>query len=154
MAPGVVAPGTTSDALVTSVDFFPTFVDLAGGTMPDGQAFDGISAVPVLRGAAPDAERAIFFHYPHYHHSVPAGAIRQGDFKLIEFFDDGHTELYNLREDIGEVHNLADDLPEKTAMMQALLAEWREQVGAVMPVTNPDFDEARRSEWGRHPDRR
>ena len=150
--PGVVAPGTISDALVTSVDLFPTFVDVAGGTMPEGQTVDGSSMVPVLRGAAPDAERALFFHYPHYHHTVPAGAIRQGDFKLIEFFDDGRTELYNLREDIGEAHDLADDLPEKTAVMQTLLAEWREQVGAAMPVANPDFDEARRSEWGRHPD--
>ncbi len=152
--PGVVAGGTTSGALATSVDLFPTFVDLAGGTMPTDQAFDGTSLEPVLRGAVPDAERALFFHYPHYHHSVPAGAIRQGDFKLIEFFDDGHTELYNLSEDIGETRNLADDLPELSAMMQRQLAEWRAQVGASMPVANPDFDEARRGEWERHPDRR
>ena len=152
--PGVVAPGGTSDALLSSVDLFPTFIDLAGGTMPEGQTFDGISMVPVLRGAVPDAERTLFFHYPHYHHTVPAGAIRQGDFKLLEFFDDGHTELYNLREDIGEAHDLAEEMPEKAAAMQTLLAEWRDEVGAAMPVANPDFDEARRNEWGRHPDSR
>ena len=152
--PGVVAGGTTSDAPATRVDLFPTFVDLAGGTMPTNQAFDGISLEPVLRGAVPDAECALFFHNAHYHHSVPAGVIRQDDFKLIEFFDNGHTELYNPSEDIGKTRNLADDLPELSAMMQRQLAEWRAQVGASMPVANPDFDEARRGEWERYPDRR
>ena len=121
--------------------------------MPEGQAFDGTSLVPLLRGDAQDADRTIFFHYPHYHHSEPAGAIRQGDFKLIEFFGDGPTELYNLRDDFGESRNLADELPETAAALQGQLAAWREEVGAAMPVVNPDFDEARRMEWGRHPDR-
>ncbi len=151
--PTGAAPGTASDALVTSVDLYPTFVDLAGGSMPEGQAFDGTSLVPLLRGDAQDADRTIFFHYPHYHHSEPAGAIRQGDFKLIEFFDDGRTELYNLHDDIGESHNLAGELSETAAGLQAQLAAWREEIGAAMPVANPDFDEARRAEWGRHPDR-
>lgn len=152
--PGAAAPGMTSDALVTSVDLYPTFVELAGGRMPEGQAFDGTSLVPLLQGGAQAAERTIFFHYPHYHHSVPAGAIRQGDFKLIEFFGDMRSELYNLRDDIGESRDLAGELPVKAAALQTQLAAWRGGIGAAMPVENPDFDETRRGEWGRHPDRR
>ena len=152
--PGAAAPGITSDALVTSIDLFPTFVELAGGRMPVGQAFDGTSLVPLLRGSAQAPGRAIFFHYPHYHHSVPAGAIRQGYFKLIEFFGDTRTELYNLRNDIGESLDLASVQPDTAAALRARLAAWRERMGAAMPVANPDFDETRRGAWGRRPDRR
>lgn len=151
--PAAIDAGTTSDALVSSVDFYPTFVDLAGGSMPDAQEFDGISLVPILQGSEPDGERALFFHYPHYHHSTPSGAIRRGDYKLIEFFEDGRVELYNLRTDMAESTVLTVELPDRAADMQDLLASWRTDIGALMPTMNPDFDESRRHEWGRHPDR-
>jgi uncharacterized sulfatase len=96
----------------------------------------------------------LYWHYPVYHHSRPAGAIREGDWKLIEFFDDDAIELYNLRDDIGEQNNLAAAHPDKARSLQQKLATWRQSVNAAMPAPNPDFDPARRQEWGRHPDRR
>ena len=84
---------------------------------------------------------------------VPAGAVRQGDWKLIEFYDDNHVELYNLADDIGEATDLAESLPEKAAALRAMLAAWREEAGALMPTVNEQFDPARRGEWGGHPDR-
>lgn len=152
--PGKITPGSTSQALISSVDFYPTFVELANGKLPDQQAFDGESFTAVIEGNATNEERAIFWHYPVYHHDVPAGAVRKGDWKLIEFYDDGHLELYNLKEDIGESNNLAEDMPKKTTELQQLLANWRTSVDARMPIPNPNFDESRRKEWGKHPDRK
>ncbi|MCA9081513.1 MAG: DUF4976 domain-containing protein, partial [Planctomycetaceae bacterium] len=113
---------------------------------PD-QPFDGLSLVPLLRDptAALDRE-AIYFHYPHYHHSTPAGAIRQGDWKLIEFFETGGVELYNLRDDLGEQHNLAAEQPQRIGQMRERLAAWRTEVSAKMPTENPDYDPARAAE--------
>lgn len=152
--PGVVKPSSTCDTPVSSVDFYPTFVEIAGAHKPAGQVLDGESLVPLLRRRGKFAERAIYWHYPFYHHSSPAGAIRQGDWKLTEFFEDGHLELYNLRKDIGEKDNLAAEHPEKASELQRKLAAWRQSINAAMPTPNPDFDPARRHEWGRHPDRR
>ena len=151
--PGVAETGATSATLMTSPDLLPTFAEIAGAALPEGQTLDGISLVPVLRGEEPDTSRAIYWHYPHYHHAAPAGAVREGDYKLIEFYDDGHLELYNLAEDVGETNNLADVMPEVAEALQAKLAAWRQDVGAEMPTPNPDFDVARRAEWGTHPDR-
>jgi uncharacterized sulfatase len=75
-----------------------------------------------------------------YHHSTPAAAIREGDYKLIEFFEDDHLELYNLSEDIGEKHNLAEAMPEKAAELRGKLRRWQESVGAEFPTPNPDYD--------------
>jgi arylsulfatase A len=148
--PGVVEPGSTCDTPVSSVDFLPTFTDIAGVT---GGRPDGESIVPLLRQSGNLSRDAIYWHYPHYHHSVPAGAIRNGDYKLIEFYDDQHVELYNLREDIGESNNLVDAMPDKASELQQQLADWRKSVGAEMPVKNPDYDPARAHEWGTHPSR-
>ncbi|MEA3337389.1 MAG: DUF4976 domain-containing protein [Chloroflexota bacterium] len=84
---------------------------------------------------------AIFWHYPHYGNQggTPGSSIRSGDYRLIEFFEDGKVELYNLREDIGEEHNLAGAEPERTAKLQAMLASWREAVAAKIPEVNPDY---------------
>ena len=152
--PGKVAAGAQSDQLISSVDFFPTFVELANGKLPAGQPLDGESFTGILRGSDPTEERAIFWHYPVYHHDVPAGAVRKGDWKLIEFFVDDHVELYNLKEDIGEQNDLAEQMPAKAEELRGLLREWRQSVNARLPVPNPDFDESRRLEWGKHPSRR
>jgi len=152
--PGVVKPGSTCGTPVTSVDFYPTFSEIAGAPRPTGQTLDGRSLLPLLRGKGRFDDRALFWHYPVYHHSSPAGAIRQGDWKLIEFFEDAAPELYNLRDDIGERNNLAANMPGKTTELHRKLAAWRQSVNAAMPTPNPDFDPARRGEWGRHPDRR
>ena len=152
-ATGVVRPGSTCAEPVTSVDFFPTLLEATGAAPSGVQPLDGESLLPLLEGKKGLGRDAIFWHYPLYHHSSPAGAVRMGDWKLIEFFEDGRLELYNLAEDIGETTNLAEQKPRRAKRMQRRLAEWRASVDAAMPTPNPDFDPDRRGEWGVHPDR-
>jgi len=145
--PGVVRPESVCDEPATTADLLPTFCDVASAPLPE-QPIDGVSLVPLLEDADATLDReAIYFHYPHYHHSRPAGAIRAGDFKLIEFFDDGSLELYNLEEDLGETKNLTAEKPGLAAKLQKQLAAWRERVGARMPTPNPRYDPARAHEW-------
>ncbi len=146
--PGVVEPGSTCTVPVSSVDFYPTLVDIAGDALPARQPLDGRSLRPLLEQRAALDRDAIYWHYPHYHHSTPAGAMRAGDWKLIEFFEDGRLELYNLVEDISESRNLAASMPARAAELREKLAAWRHGVNAAMPVTNPDYDPARAHEWG------
>jgi uncharacterized sulfatase len=149
----MVKPGTTCSEPVTSVDFYPTFLEILGAKGNPNQALDGETILPLLKQTGTLERDAIYWHYPHYHHSRPAGAIREGDYKLIEFFDDGQLELYNLKRDIGEKNNLAKTMPEKAAELQRKLAKWRKSVGAKMPTPNPDYDPARAHEWARRPRR-
>jgi len=147
--PGVVKAGTTCSVPVTSVDFYPTFLEISGAGGDSNQVLDGENILPLLRQNGSLERDAIYWHYPHYHHSRPAGAIREGYYKLIEFFEDGQLELYNLKRDIGEKNNLAETMPKKAADLQRKLAKWRQSVGAKMPTPNPDYDPARANEWGR-----
>jgi uncharacterized sulfatase len=149
--PGKIKAGQVSDAIVTSVDFYPTFAALAGISLPDEQHFDGISLLPILEGKTPDAERAIFWHYPVYHHDLPASAVRKGEWKLIHYLHNDSSVLFNLARDISETNNLLLEEKNKAAELMDLLQEWREDVDARFPVRNPDFDPERRFEWGRHP---
>jgi len=138
--PGTIAPGSKSDAYMTSPDFYPTCLEIAGlDPIPD-QHIDGMSFVPALRGE-PFERGPIYWHYPHYSNqgSTPAAAIREGDFKLIEFFEDNHVELFNLRDDIGETNNLADQMPQRAFAMQQQLEDWRVDVEALIPEPNPDY---------------
>jgi len=151
--PGRIKPGLVSEALVTSVDFFPTFLELAGGEPPKDQVLDGESIVSVLLENQSDPDRAIFWHYPVYHHGVPAGAVRKGDWKLVQNQVSGDVALYNLSSDIAESIDLKERYPDKVRKLAALLADWQKEVGAEFPVANPAFDPARRLEWGTHPDR-
>ncbi len=145
--PGIVKPASVCDTPTMTADLLPTFCAMVGAATPK-QPTDGLSIVPLLED--PDAalqRKAIYFHYPHYHHSRPAGAIRAGDWKLIEFFEEDALELYNLKDDIGEGENLADDRPDLAKRLQLLLAAWRERIGARMPTKNPKHDPARAHEW-------
>jgi uncharacterized sulfatase len=145
--PGVTPPGSVCREPTTTADLMPTFCQAAGADLPD-QPIDGTSLVPLLTGGSETLEReAIYFHYPHYHHSRPAGAIRQGDWKLIEFFDGSPPELYNLKDDLGETTNLAEKKQELARRLQNTLADWRTSVGARMPEPNPKYDPARAQEW-------
>lgn len=106
---------------------------------------DGQSLVPVLRQTGQLRRDELFWHYPHYQHyqlggATPYGAIRKGDFNLIEFFDDMRVELYNLRKDVGEQHDLAARMPDKVEELRRRLHDWREDVGAQMPTRNPSYD--------------
>ncbi len=145
--PGVVRPGSVCDVPTTTADLLPTFCQMAAAKLPE-QPIDGSSMVPLLEDPAATLNRdAIYFHYPHYHHSRPASAIRAGDWKLIEFLEDGSLELYNLEDDLGETRNLAVAKPRLAKELKEQLAAWREQVGARMPTTNPKHDPKRAREW-------
>ncbi len=145
--PGVVRPGSVCRQPTVSIDFYPTLLEMAAARPPANQVLDGVSLVPLLRQTGKPKREAIYFHYPHYHHSRPAGAIRAGQWKLIEFFDDGALELYDLQEDIGEKSNLAEKLPQKAQSLRAELRAWRESVGAKMPRKNPKYDPQRAGQW-------
>ncbi len=151
--PKGVKAGTTSHQLVSSVDFYPTFVELAGGTLPKNQVFDGESMISYLKEAPVDTNRALFWHYPVYHHDVPASVVRKGKWKLIHYLGEDRFELYNLLDDIGEKRDVSEAHATKVEELKTLLDEWRQDVGARFPTPNPDFDPAKRNEWGRHPDR-
>lgn len=151
--PGIVRSRSLCSTPVTSVDFYPTLLEIAGAAAPAGQVLDGQSLIPLLRQKDPFEDRALYWHYPHYHHSTPAGAVREGDWKLIESFETGATQLYNLRDDPGEQTDLSVVSPRTALELQIKLAQWRRSVGAAMPQINPFFDPARRHEWGAHPDR-
>jgi arylsulfatase A len=128
-------------------DIYPTLLELAGATRKEDQPQDGLSLAKALAKPAYELPRdSLFWHLPHYHHSTPAGAIRRGDWKLIEFFETGQRQLYNLRTDIGESVNLAAAEPARAEEMHRALQAWRDQVGARMPKANPDFDAARAKE--------
>ena len=145
--PGVVKAGTVCQEPATTADLMSTFCEAAGATLPE-QPIDGMSLVPLLLGSERKLDReAIYFHYPHYHHSRPAGAIRAGQWKLIEFFDGAPLELYNLKDDLGETTNLADKMPDRAENLQAMLSAWRQSVGARMPKANPKHDPKRAPEW-------
>jgi len=146
--PGTVEPGSNCSVPTSSVDFYPTLVDIAGAMPPANQVLDGVSLRPLLEQRGSLNRDAIYWHYPHYHHSTPAGAVRAGNWKLLEFFEDGRLELYNLAEDISESRNLAAARPEKAAELREMLAAWRQQVNAAMPEPNPDYDPAHAHEWG------
>jgi arylsulfatase A-like enzyme len=142
--PGVVPAGGTCDEPVISTDFYPTMLEMAGLPLQPAQHLDGRSMVPLLRQQAGSREpRAFYWHYPHYGNQggSPGGAVRLGDYKLIEFYEDNRVELYNLRDDLGERHDLAARTPEKAAELRRLLHEWRGQVGARMPTLNPNRKE-------------
>lgn len=108
--PGVTRPGSTSDWPVVSMDFYPTMLEMAGLPPRPEQHLDGVSLVPILKGGGTPERDALFWHYPHYSNQggFPGGAVRMGDWKLIERFEDGSVQLYHLKNDIGERKDLAD----------------------------------------------
>ncbi|MCK4432087.1 MAG: sulfatase [Candidatus Aminicenantes bacterium] len=137
--PGVTKPGKTCDVPVTSTDFYPTMLEMAGQPLKPEQHQDGLSMVPLLKESGTIKRDALYWHYPHYHFTTPAGAVRQGDWKLIEYYEDGRLELYNLKEDISETTNLVEKMSEKALELKKMLANWRKSVDAKMPAPNPDY---------------
>jgi len=146
--PGKITARSKCDQPVNSVDLYPTFLDLAAAKPPSDHALDGSSYVSLLfsEGRAQQSRGPLFWHFPGYlgaggdtWRTTPGGAIRSGDWKLIEFFEDGRRELYNLREDLGETQNLAAAQPEKVKELHERLVAWRKELNAPMPPPNPDF---------------
>lgn len=142
--PGVAKPGSVCSVPVSSVDFFPTILEIAGTPAPGAAQLDGVSIVPLLKQTGAPKRDALYWHYPHYSNQggKPGGAVRSGDWKLIEFYEDGRWELYNLKDDPGERHDLAALEPKRAQQLAAKLDAWRRSVGAQMMLPNPDFKAA------------
>jgi arylsulfatase A-like enzyme len=150
--PAKVKAGTRCATPVIGLDFYPTFLEIAGAEKKPGQILDGESLVPLLTGTGTLKRDAIFWHFPAYlqggkgtWRTTPAGAVRSGDWKLIEFFEDNRLELYNLADDIGEATDLAEKRPEKAKELHDRLVAWRKAVNAPVPTErNPQFDPSTR----------
>lgn len=141
--PGIKKPGSKIDVPVASIDLYPTLLELAGLPAPSGQVLDGVSMVPLLKGEQTLKRERLFWHFPCYvGKSAPASAVREGDFKLIEYFEEGgYHELYNLKSDPGEERNLAKSMPDKAAAMLKTLRAWQAETGALKPTgPNPNYD--------------
>ncbi len=140
--PGVVKSGSECPEPVVSTDFYPTMLEMAGLPPKPKQHVDGVSLVPLLEGTGTPEREALYWHYPHHHGSGnrPSGAVRAGDYKLIEWYEDGKVELYNLKEDVGEKNDLAAKMPAKADELTRMLHAWRAEVGAKMPEGEPRDD--------------
>ncbi len=139
--PGEGKAGTVCEEPVISIDMLPTLLEMAGLEDVASGGRDGVSFASAVKGEA--FERGtIYWHFPHYsNHGMqsPGGAIREGDWKLLEYFENGTVQLFNLREDIGEQNDLAGKMPEKMAELKQKLASWRASVSASMMPPNPDY---------------
>ncbi|WP_320930522.1 sulfatase [Hungatella sp.] len=140
--PGHVAPGSRCDVPVTTPDFYPTFLELAGVPQKAGIPIDGRSIVPLLAGNHMP-ERPVFWHYPHYGNQggTPAASVVLGDYKYIEFFEDGRGELYDLKADFSETNNICENMPEMAARLRMLLHGWQREVCARFPEVNEAYGE-------------
>lgn len=147
--PGIAPQGAVCAEPTITHDFYRTFVDAAGGSLPENQPNDGLSLMPLLK--RPDtvlARQSLYWHYPHYHHDRPASAVRSGDWKLIEYLDGtNETLLFHLGDDIGENTELSKQEPVRTKQLLRQLRQWRTRVVARMPVPNPHYDSSRAGEW-------
>jgi arylsulfatase A-like enzyme len=130
--PGVTKPGSVCDVPVMSLDFYPTLLEAAGTKPKSGQVVDGVSLAPLLKGEKSLPREALFWHYPHYSNQggFPGGAVRVGDWKLVERYEDGRVHLYNLRDDEGERRDLAAEQPQRVRDLRARLHQWYRKVDA------------------------
>lgn len=146
-APGITKPGSTCDVPVSGIDYYSTFLELAGVDKPAEQVDDGMSFVPLLKGETDRAiaERDLFWHYPHYGNQggEPSSIIRNGPWKLIHYFEDGRDELYNLDDDPGEQTDVVARNQEEAKELRKRLDAWLIEVGARLPVPDPEYDPAK-----------
>jgi arylsulfatase A-like enzyme len=155
--PGVTRAGSVSEVPIIGTDLYPTFMEIAGAEKPADYLLDGESIVPLLKNSGQLKRKTIFWHFPAYlqgkniedglggdrkgWRTTPAGAVRLGDYKLIEYFEYGQLELYNLAQDIGETNNLVLKMPEKVRELRQVMLAWRHSVNAPVPMEqNPDYD--------------
>lgn len=148
--PGIVQAGSTCDTPVIGVDFFPTIQDITQSQSDGNHELDGESMLPLLTQSGSLKRDSIYWHFPAYleaykksmgpWRTTPAGAIRQGDFKLIEYFEDHKLELYNLKNDIGETNDLSQSMPDVVSRLHQQLKDWRNDTGAPVPTKrNPEY---------------
>jgi len=141
--PGVTQAGSVVAEPVSSIDFYRTILEISGsvGDSKHNTEVDGLSLVPLLKNPNATLKReALCWHYPHYYPTTsPVSSIRQGDWKLLEYFEDNRVELYNLKTDISEQEDLAGQIPEKAQEMRKRLDAWHKAVNAQMPTPNPKY---------------
>jgi arylsulfatase A-like enzyme len=139
--PQKIKAGSNCDVPVTSVDFFPTFLELAGVSPSNYPEVEGESLLPLLRKKKGFPNRAIYWHFPHHRKEglSMGAAIREGDWKLIKEFESEELYLYNLKEDLGEENNLSEEYPEKTNYLLTKLERWQQKVDAEMPQSNEEY---------------
>ena len=157
--PGTVFPGSVCETPVHVVDIYPTLLEMAGGSMKQDHILDGRNIVPLLKQKGHWDRDALYWYMPLYDHlwgATPAAVIREGDYKLIDFFGDyidielgfkyipeGRLELYNVREDLGETNDLYRSMPEKVQSMRTKLHAWIKSMGESIPGENPYYDPKR-----------
>jgi arylsulfatase A-like enzyme len=143
--PGITVPASESDVPVMSTDFYPTMLEMAGLPLMPEQHPDGLSLIPLLKNQDKIKRKALYWHFPNYtgiehpNASVPVGVIRYQNWKMIESFEDGHLELYDLQKDTREEKNLADHYPGLASKLQKMMVKWRKEVNVQYPEVNPDF---------------
>lgn len=137
--PGAAKPASVSSTPVSSIDILPTILEIC--EVKHSAAIDGVSLAPLLRQTGDINREALYWHYPHYANQggKPGGAIRVGDFKLIEFYEQGRRELFNLREDVREANNVSEKFPDRVTELAARLDTWRLTVNAQTMSPNPGF---------------
>ena len=144
--PGKIAPTSISNRYFSTIDYLPTFCDIVGMTQLS-ENVDGKTLLPEWLGPSASGSQTnpIFWHYPHFSNQLgrPAGSVRLGKYKLVENYEDGKLELYDLKDDMAESTNLASTMKAKTKELHQLLVDWRKEVGAQMPVLNPNFKKAK-----------
>ena len=135
----VVKPGSRSDAVITSPDFYPTLLEACNLPLEEQQHVDGKSFLSALKGE-PFERGSVFWHFPHYANQggTPGCSIRKSEWKLIEFFE-GQVELYNMVHDISENHNLAEEHSEIVKELLDELHQWQKEIHAIIPTENPDW---------------
>ena len=153
--PGKIPSDTKCNVPIINLDMYPTFLAVAGIEAPEGKTLDGVNILPLLTQSGPIAERPLYWYFPIYlpangpskettdplFRTRPGSVIRSGNWKLHRYFEDGHLELYNLNDDIGERHNLADEMPEKAQELLTQLNKWLAEVEAEIPSEkNPKYD--------------
>ena len=145
--PAVIESGTVCDTVVTSPDFYPTLLEAAGLALKPEQHRDGVSFLPILKGQVHRNRGPIFWHYPHYGNQggTPGSSVRKDDWKLIEFFEDGRLELYDLHNDVGETRNLVAEETDRAKELHGILVGWRESVEAKIPQPNPHYSKTEAS---------
>ncbi|MGQ8338217.1 sulfatase [Sunxiuqinia sp. A32] len=139
--PGVTKGNQTCEIPVTGADFYPTILTLVGVELKPEEHLDGVSLLPLLKGES-IAERALYWHYPHYGNQggEPSSIIRDGDWKLIHYYEDGREELYNLKADLEETTDIASENPDKVTELNAKLFDYLNKVGAKFPEKDPLYD--------------
>jgi len=139
--PGSIKTNSTSDVPVCGIDLLPTIRDICVLEQTESLKIDGVSLLPLLKQSGTIERDSLFWHYPHYANQggKPGAVVRSGEWKLVEFYEEGRRELFHVAKDASESRNLAEQEPARVREMSEKLAAWRKEVGALMPEPNPDY---------------